>query len=296
MIPNMKFYVISIVAIFAALGIGIFIGFTLDAQTIVEDQGELIALELEKRFDYEQRENKKLKDEINTIKEEQIDDKKYINNSYKKIIENRLLGKNAIIIETSSDYIYSGLGATLEDAGAKLKGILTIKENVRNIEKLEDIYTRYNIELEDNDLIIDISRKITNALLENNNEFIEMLKKERIIDLIGNLNIENKIDTIIIAGGSKEEENALVDKIDKCIIDISISENINIVGVEKSNVSYSYMPRYQDYNISTIDNIDNIIGKVSLVYVIDNRPGHYGTKNTADSLMPRLDIINTNTN
>ena len=43
----MKFYVISIVAIFAALGIGIYIGFTLDAQSIIVEQKEDIAAKIE---------------------------------------------------------------------------------------------------------------------------------------------------------------------------------------------------------------------------------------------------------
>ena len=45
----MKFYVISIVAIFVALGIGIYIGFTLDTQSFLVEQKEDIVAKLEEK-------------------------------------------------------------------------------------------------------------------------------------------------------------------------------------------------------------------------------------------------------
>lgn len=38
MLPSMRFYIISIVSIFIALGIGIFIGFTIDTQDFITEQ------------------------------------------------------------------------------------------------------------------------------------------------------------------------------------------------------------------------------------------------------------------
>jgi len=70
LIPNIKFYVISIAAIFAALGIGIFVGFLLDAQNLIMDQRNDIITEIEKRFDYLSEENKGLKEALESANNE----------------------------------------------------------------------------------------------------------------------------------------------------------------------------------------------------------------------------------
>lgn len=291
MIPNMKFYVISIVAIFAALGIGIYIGFTLDAQSFVEDQGEIVALELEKRFDYQQEENKKLKEEITKLENNNKINNEFINNSYKPLIKGKLEEKNILIIETNPDYMYSGIGKTLEDANANIAGVVTIKKEIKDIEKLEKFYSFNQIEPEIKDLVQDLTIKMTNSFLEKDYSFINLLINEEIIDFIGNINNEISIDTIVLAGGSFEDDN-YINKIDKNIIDIANNNDIGILGVEKTNVDFSYMNAYRDYNISTVDNIDSIIGRISMVYLIKGESGNYGLKNSSESLMPSLDIEN----
>ena len=75
---------------------------------------------------------------------------------------------------------------------------------------------------------------------------------------------------------------------DKVIVEIAESYNIPVLGVEKLHVDFSYIPRYQTLGISTVDNVDTIIGQTSLVLVINGKEGHYGVKKSANSLMPFL--------
>ena len=61
MLPNIRFYIISIVAIFAALGIGIFIGFTMNTQRFVIEQKENISDLIEDQLELLIQENQNLK-------------------------------------------------------------------------------------------------------------------------------------------------------------------------------------------------------------------------------------------
>ena len=51
MLPNMKFYVVSIVAIFTALGLGIYIGFSMDTEGFITDQQEELVNIVESEFE-----------------------------------------------------------------------------------------------------------------------------------------------------------------------------------------------------------------------------------------------------
>lgn len=290
MIPNMKFYVISIVAIFAALGIGIYIGFTLDAQSFVVDQREDIASKLEERFDFQKEENEKLKVELLELEKENSIDQKYIDNTYSALIENKLLDKNILVVETNSDYMYSGIGRTLEEAGANISGVVTLKKSFTDEEKIKEFYEEYSLESQSKDLVSDLSLRLTDALLDRNNDFINELKEEGIIDIIGS--IDSSTDLVVLAGGSLEDNSESIGKVDKNIVARVQERGLDIIGVEKSNVNYSYIDIYKSYKISTIDNIDSLIGKVSMIYTLDSRPGHYGIKQTADGLMPLIDSKN----
>ena len=58
MLPSMRFYIISIVSIFIALGIGIFIGFTIDTQDFYNWAKNIIGEIVESQFETLITENK----------------------------------------------------------------------------------------------------------------------------------------------------------------------------------------------------------------------------------------------
>lgn len=180
MIPNMKFYVISIVSIFLALAIGIYIGFTLDAQNFLVEQKEDIASKLEEKFDYLRGENINLKKDIEDLKMQNSQYEKFNETLYPEVIKNRLSGMKVAIIETNDEYIYSGVGKVLEMSGADVVNITTIKDKFLNQDILNEIYLKNGVkkeELEDNIVgkaTIDLSTAIAS---DEENEIIKYFKE-----------------------------------------------------------------------------------------------------------------------
>ncbi|CCQ93185.1 conserved exported hypothetical protein [[Clostridium] ultunense Esp] len=289
MIPNMKFYVISIVAIFAALGIGIYIGFTLDAQSFIVEQKEDIAAKIEERFDFLTKENQQLKSSIKNIEAENDRYKYFIDSTYEEIVRKRLEGINVAIIETKSDYMYSGVGQILETAGANVINVTTISDRITNEELLKEIYDDSNLAKWDINLItnsiIELTRSIVNG---EETELVTKLMEKNYIDVVGLFN--EPVDYIILAGGSLKEEKNRLNLIDKAIINTAKNMEKSIIGVEKENTNISYMEDYKKFRISTVDNVNTNIGKVSLILAMEGRPGHYGIKPTAEELTPRSSL------
>lgn len=290
MIPNMKFYVISIVAIFAALGIGIYIGFTLDAQSIIVEQKEDIAAKLEERFDFLSEENKQLKASIEYVEKERDMYKYFIDSTYEQIVKGKLHGVNVAIIETKSDYMYSGVGQILETAGANIVNITTITDRMTSEELLlEEIYKELDIPLFNNQLIANSIIELTNSILKGEEtKLVSKLIEKGFIDVVGLIN--KPVDYLIIAGGSAREEKDRLNMIDKVIIDTAKSMNKQIIGIEKENSNFSYIEAYKRFRISTVDNVNTNVGKVSLVLAMEGRPGHYGVKPTAEELTPKSSL------
>ena len=285
----MKFYVISIVAIFAALGIGIYIGFALDAQSFVVEQKEDIATKLEERFDFLTNENQQLKISLKEIEVENENYKYFIDSTYEEIVKGRLDGSKIAIIETNDDYMYSGIGQILETAGANVISVTTINDRIMNEEMLKDIYSELKIPISGNKLIASSIEELTKSLVTGEEtEFVKKLIEKNFVDIVGV--IDQPIDYVIIAGGSVKEDKERLTLIDQVIVNTVKNMDRFIVGIEKLKSNYSYMEAYKSFRISTIDNVDTSIGKVSLILAMEGRPGHYGLKETAEELVPNLSL------
>ncbi|MDR7856157.1 copper transporter [Tissierella sp.] len=286
MLPSMRFYIISIVSIFAALGIGIFIGFTLNTQSFIIEQNDTITQVFESQFEVIMDENKSLKANEKLLEQENSNKDEYIESSYNFIINNRLNGLNVGIIETTDDYITSSIGRDLELAGAKVINVTTINSSMTNKEGLSKLYEELNMEIP-LDIVENSVSSITKSILTGiHDPFLEELYKKGYIKTSGNYN--ESIDYLIICGGSFTESIRRINLVDKPIVEVAKEYNIPILGVEKSNVNFSYIPRYRDFDISTVDNIDMIIGKVSMILSMEGNPGNYGIKDTADDVTPNF--------
>ena len=289
MIPNMKFYVISIVAIFAALGIGIYMGFALDTQSFVIDQRQDIVQKLEERFDFLRGENQNLKLELKELELEKENCKVYINSTYEELVRDRLSGVRVGIIETRDDYMYSGTGQILEAAGAKVVNVITINDGIVDIDILSKINDKLEIPTEGSDLIPKTVAELTKGIINGeNSDLIKELEENKIVNIVGLVN--EPVDYIIIAGGSIKEDIERISAIDKTIIQTTKDMEKNIIGIEKTKTNYSYIESYKGFKISTVDNIDTVMGKVSLILAMEGRPGHYGIKPTAEELIPNLKL------
>jgi hypothetical protein len=63
---------------------------------------------------------------------------------------------------------------------------------------------------------------------------------------------------------------------------------IPVVGVELSSSEPSQIPWYQGKDLASVDDLDKTAGQAALVYALTGSHGAYGTKSTADSLLPNV--------
>jgi hypothetical protein len=72
------------------------------------------------------------------------------------------------------------------------------------------------------------------------------------------------------------------------LIDGVAAVGVPTVGVELTGTEPSQVPWYQSQDISSVDDIDATAGQAALIYALTGSHGAYGTKPTADSLLPNV--------
>jgi Copper transport outer membrane protein, MctB len=72
------------------------------------------------------------------------------------------------------------------------------------------------------------------------------------------------------------------------MIDGFTAVGVPTVGVELTSTEPSQVPWYQSQDISSVDNLEMTAGQAALIYALTGSHGAYGTKSTADSLLPNV--------
>ncbi len=103
---------------------------------------------------------------------------------------------------------------------------------------------------------------------------------------------DGRVDRVVIMRASPEgmdsAEQEAADEFERGILAGMESSGAPVVGVERRDTSPSTVPFFDEQGVTTVDSVDLTSGKVALVFSLLGAQGSYGVKDTADSLLPEL--------
>jgi hypothetical protein len=288
---DLKYHIVSIVAIFIALGMGILIGSTIVGNDVMVAQQQKIISSLERQFaDLREHESSLMAEDVK--KSKMITQyENFAQSMLVPVVTGQLKGRNVAVIVSGNQAMPSGIINTLSLAGANINNQAMVLENINMKDsklrtKLIDYFGL------DNNTTSDVLRQqiaqalallVTNRADPALNVF---LNENKLIKMTNTNN--NPIDTVILIGGSDTLGQSYPEGFDSMLIKTLLENGIQVIGAESSKVKFSYMKYYQKFNISTIDNIDMSVGQISMVLALDGQPGNYGIKTYATVFMPVL--------
>lgn len=285
---NMKYYIVTIGAIFIALGIGMLVGFNLNYdQELSKQQADMIS-DLDNKFDGLKDTNDKLEENLANLNKDYDEAISVINKNSDKIIKDTLIDKNIGIISTNENSDYSEeIASIIETSSGNLSFNIVLNDNIINQDVLKEVSTKLSVDIKNQQQLIEY---IANCLKEENS--ISKLKSLQDLNIINVKYISDnylECESIVLTGGSEtksSKEN--FEKLDEILISKLKEQNKYIVGVEKSNAKLSYTDLYSKNKIATIDNIDEGIGQVSLSILLSQRDiiGSFGRLDNAQQLFP----------
>lgn len=283
---NMKYYIVSIGSIFISLGIGMLVGFNLNYDEELSKQQEIIISDLNVRFEELKENNNMLDEELEESKANYDNGLSFIENNSEFLIKDRLIDKNIGLFSTNQENKYNQeLRNIIEISGANLAFDITIMNNSFNKDKIAEISDILELEFTSSEDIIDY---VIESLSNSIEELYRLQELELIsIDFLGEN--YNEYESVILAGGNNGElKEELFNNIDKPLTDTLKNNGKHIIGVQRDDSKFSYINHYFENKISTVDNINTSIGKLSLVILLEdiNILGKYGESEESDKLIP----------
>ena len=283
MFINIKYFIVTIAAVFFSLGIGIMIGFNLNNSEIFTQQQIKLVDDMDKKLNELRVKNDEMNNQL-VEKDKSIEIyNEFVNSYYEDLIKDRLVDKNLLIIQTTGDYFFSDISQWAAISGANIHTYLTINSNNFNsltIAQYPDLFTEDSLDTEK------LFNYIINLTSENNSLKLAELEQLGILKIVSTSNIQEPFNQVVLLGGELEESKEKIEKVDLALARSISSKNIPIVFAEESNANYSSIEQFKNLKISTVDNVDQAIGRISLSVVLSGVDGNYGIKDTASKLFP----------
>lgn len=283
MFINIKYFIVTIAAVFFSLGIGIMIGFNLNNSEIFTQQQIKLVDDMDKKLNELRVKNDEMNNQL-VEKDKSIEIyNEFVNSYYEDLIKDRLVDKNLLIIQTTGDYFFSDISQWAAISGANIHTYLTINSNNFNsltIAQYPDLFTEDSLDTEK------LFNYIINLISENNSLKLAELEQLGILKIVSTSNNQEPFNQVVLLGGELEESKEKIEKVDLALARSISSKNIPIVFAEESNANYSSIEQFKNLKISTVDNVDQAIGRISLSMVLSGVDGNYGIKDTASKLFP----------
>lgn len=285
---NMKYYIVTIGAIFIALGIGIMVGFNLNYdQQLSKQQAKLIS-DLDEKFEDLKDINKSLELDLKASDEKFEKTVDFLNQNVDKIVTDLLIDKNIGILSTNDHNDQTeDIENIIKKANGKVSFNIVLKKAATEKNKLDELSAKLGKEIKtSNDFVEYLSSILKDG---NANDKLKTLEEVGFIKLNSLADNYMSCENIVISGDNDYKDGAKeFEKLDGVLLSKLKEENKYVVGVQRSDAKFSYVDLYSKSKIATVDNIDEGVGNISLVLLLQeaNRVGNFGRLDSAEALLP----------
>lgn len=285
---NMKYYIVTIGAIFIALGVGILVGFNLNYDQALSKQQSEVLESFNTEFEDLKDKNKNLQAEIESLNGDIEATREYIDKNVDVLTADVLTDKNTGIILTSENHDYSEeIEKLITNANGKVSFNIVIKDNISDEEKLANLSKDLNKTFKSSQ---DVINYIISSL--GSTKGYDQLYALEDLGVIKINNIDEKkyqdYDSVVLLGElTGKDTKVKFDAKEKLVLDGLKEENKYLVAVTQSDSNNEILKLYSENNISTIDNINEGMGKISLTTLLKNQNivGNYGNSDLAKELI-----------
>jgi len=278
-----RYHAASIAAIFLALAIGILIGTGL-GDTVVSGTQKQLEESLTGDLEDARSEADKLASRLN-------DEREFGQRIYPLLVGGKLRGQRVGIVALgglsgkTSDLIELGLAPT----GAEVVQVSVIREPP-NLEALAERLRRsaYRNIATDPATLERFGERLGRQLVRGG----RVARRTRGQALSRSSGQLGRLEGVVVVRETPDdlegEEETSVRRLEEGVLMGVRSAGVPAVGVELSDAKSSSVNTFDEQGLSTVDSVDLVSGRASMVFVLLGAEGQFGIKGSADRLLPDL--------
>ena len=281
---NFKYFIVSIGAIFLALGVGILIGTSMGSSVDIQEQNAAIVTDIDKQFKQLKEKDDKLTETNKNLLAKIDNIKDFIADNESLLSDQKLSGKKLALISFNEKANVDSVKNALTNAGASIELDIQIKDEVLNTTNLEKINTKLSQKFTKKEEVISY---IANAIKNSSDtSSLASLEELGLIKVRANNGTYDTVNAILVFNGSTSSGMTKFPSLIKPILD-QIKEDKYTVAIATSGENVG-LKEFSKIKVSSIDNIDEAVGRVSLIDLLasSNIIGSFGNSLEGDKLLP----------
>jgi len=278
-----RYHAASLAAVFLALAIGILIGVGFGDDVVsgtTEDLEESLQNDVERA-----------RDRTDELSRELNRERAFGDAVYPALVGGDLRGERVGLIALGglSDEIADEVGAAIQPAGARLAQVAVVREPPDLLALAGELRdTRYSRLRKDEDDLADFARAAGSELVLGGG-LVRRVRAQLLSRFSGR---SRAVDAVVVTRQAPEElepDDAEVNEtFEDGLLDGIRDAGRPVVGVERTDAERSSIELFDSRDLSTVDDIDLVAGRLALVSVLLGAEGSFGVKDTADELLPDL--------
>ncbi len=280
---DFRYHALSLAAVLLALAIGVLLGVAIGDSNLVSSAKSGIVAQLRRDVGGAQQQAGQLRDQLaqRTTFESDL---------YPIAVGNRLVGHNIglIFLGSPSDQIDSLVRNALPPAGAQLSMVGAIREPL-DLQGLSDaaLGTPYSGLALDPTLANRFGVRIGTQLVSGG-QLITRVRDHLLSSFNGQLGgLEGVVLVHNDPSGMSASDAQVVSQFESGLAAGLARTHVPVVGVELTSTNPSQIPWFDSQDMASVDDLDDLSGQTALVLALAGAHGTYGTKPTAESLLPR---------
>ena len=274
---NFRYHALSLVAVFLSLAIGLLLGVAIGDKGLVSSAEQDVRASL--RGDV--REAQAERDDARLALQER---QQFEHDAYPALVGGRLAGLRIALIELGgpSDRIWNLTKDALEGSGAKLASVSVIREPLALDELASAAHgTRYEQLAEDAELLHPFATRLGIQFTQGG-RLLRAVRRDLLLQGSGAL---AGADGVVVVRNTPQldgEEADAVDTFEDGLMRGLRVDDVPVVGVETTDAETSQVEWFKDHELSSVDDLDDPIGRAAVVFALAGQRGSFGVKPSAD--------------
>jgi hypothetical protein len=274
---NFRYHALSLVAVFLSLAIGLLLGVAIGDKGLVSSAEQDVRASL--RGDV--RDAQAERDDTRAQLQER---QQFERDAYPALVGGRLAGLRIALIELggASDRMWNLTKDALQGSGATLTSVSVIREPLQLDELAAAARgTRYEQLVNEAELLHPFATRL-GIQFTHGGRLLRLVRRDLLQQGSGTL---TGADGVVVVRNTPEldgEDAEIVDTFEDGLMRGLRAQDVPVVGVETTDTETSQIDWFKDHELSSVDDLDDPIGRAALVFALAGQRGSFGVKATAD--------------
>jgi hypothetical protein len=274
---DFRYHALSLTAVFLALMVGLLLGVAIGDQGLVSSAEKNVRASLRKDVRAARARSAHLRSELSQRN-------RLENDLYPLLVGGRLSGQRVGLIGLGGlpDSTIRNVQDALKDTGGRLGAVGVVREPLSD--PLPRLGGRRSIPASDTAAVRRYGHAVGVGLAAGSKP---LRKARRNLFATFNGDLDGLDGVVLVHAPGDSARPKAVRAFEDGVVAGLLSRDVPVVGVESTSTDPSQIPWFKDRKLASVDNVDQLAGRASLIFGLTGSNGSYGVKDTAQALVPR---------